>query len=57
MSAACRSDEKRFATRSLATEEWYEFGPARTGRPEYLLTADESTDKPGTAMVVHPVTW
>lgn len=57
---------ERFAPRSLATEEWYEFGPALSDRLHYLLSVDESTykplaqwgDKQGKGMgSFHPVSW
>ncbi len=55
---------ERFAKRSLVTEEWYEFGPARSDRLTYLLTVDESTYKPASAGGsgqgmgrFHPVSW
>ncbi len=57
---------ERFARRSLATEEWYEFGPALSGQLQYLLTVDESTYNPeahwppkhGKGMgAFHPVSW
>jgi type 1 glutamine amidotransferase len=49
----------RFATRSLVTEEWYEFGPARSDQLKTLLTVDESTYKPGKGMMgkFHPISW
>lgn len=54
---------ERFARRSLATEEWYEFGPARSDL-KYLLTVDESTYKPATEGgsrqgmgSFHPISW
>ncbi len=49
----------RFATRSLVTEEWYEFGPARSDRLKTLLTVDETTYKPGKGMMgsFHPISW
>jgi type 1 glutamine amidotransferase len=37
---------ERFAPRNLFTEEWYEFGPARSDKLSYLLTVDESTYRP-----------
>lgn len=57
---------ERFAARSLATEEWYQFGPPRSDRLRYLLTVDESTYKPETTWGdgsskgmggFHPVSW
>ena len=48
---------ERFATRSLVTEEWYEFGPVHSDRLKTLLTVDESTYKPGKAMGIHPISW
>lgn len=57
---------ERFAPRSLATEEWYEFGPARSDKLKYLLSVDESTydpktkwpDREGKGMgAFHPVSW
>jgi type 1 glutamine amidotransferase len=57
---------ERFAPRSLATEEWYEFGPAESDRLTYLLTVDESTyqpaakwaDREGKGMgSFHPISW
>ncbi|UGQ49100.1 ThuA domain-containing protein [Massilia endophytica] len=57
---------ERFAPRSLATEEWYEFGPAQSDRLTYLLSVDESTYKPQTKWPdregkgmgsFHPVSW
>jgi type 1 glutamine amidotransferase len=57
---------ERFAQRSLATEEWYEFGPPRTDQLKYLLTVDESSYKPAASWgerhskgmgSFHPVSW
>lgn len=57
---------ERYASRALATDEWYEFGPALSGRLRYLLTVDESTYRPeahwppkqGKGMgAFHPVSW
>jgi type 1 glutamine amidotransferase len=57
---------ERFAPRSYATEEWYEFSPARSPALRYLLTVDESTYKPETQWPgkegrgmgsFHPVSW
>lgn len=49
---------ERFAARNLFTEEWYQFGPARS-KLTYLLSVDESTYKPeGKGMGrFHPVSW
>lgn len=49
----------RFATRSLVTEEWYEFGPARSDKLKTLLTVDETTYKPGKGAMggFHPISW
>jgi len=46
----------RYARRSLATEEWYDFGPARSDLT-YLMTVDGSTYKSATAGSFHPVSW
>lgn len=57
---------ERYAKRSQATDEWYEFGPALSGQLHYLLTVDESTYQPeahwppnhGKGMgAFHPVSW
>lgn len=57
---------ERFATRSLVTEEWYEFGPPRSDQLKYLLTVDETTYKPETTWgdrqgkgmgSFHPISW
>lgn len=56
----------RFAKRFLATEEWYEFGPAQSSKLKFLLSVDEKTYKPaadwgtkkGKGMGdFHPVAW
>jgi type 1 glutamine amidotransferase len=57
---------ERFAARSLATEEWYEFGSPRSDQLKYLLTVDESSYKPEARWgerhskgmgSFHPVSW
>jgi len=53
---------ERFAPRTLFTDEWYEFGPATSGKLTYLLTVDESTYKAETRQgkgmgAFHPVAW
>ncbi|WP_377705204.1 ThuA domain-containing protein [Pseudoduganella sp. UC29_71] len=57
---------ERFAARSLATDEWYEFGPPRSDQLKYLLTVDESSYKPEARWgerhskgmgSFHPVSW
>ena len=56
---------ERFAPRTLFTDEWYEYGPARA-KLHYLLSVDESTYKPETDWgekkgkgmgAFHPVAW
>jgi uncharacterized protein len=56
---------ERYARRSLVTEEWYEFGPARS-KLNYLLSVDESSYRPETRWPdregkgmgrFHPVSW
>jgi type 1 glutamine amidotransferase len=56
----------RFATRALVTEEFYQFGPALSGKLRYLLTVDGSTyarsprpaGKPDNGMgSFHPISW
>lgn len=56
----------RFAKRFLATDEWYEFGPAQSDKLRYLLTIDESTYKPEANWGAkqskgmgkfHPISW
>ena len=56
----------RFAKRFLFTDEWYEFGPPKTGGLKFLLSLDEKTYKPaadwgakkGSGMGdFHPIAW
>lgn len=51
----------RFARRTLATEEWYQFGPALSSNLHYLLTVDESTYVPARPADgkprFHPISW
>lgn len=56
----------RFAKRTLATEEWYQFGPALSNKLHYLLTVDESTYAPAPRLAgkpangmgkFHPISW
>jgi type 1 glutamine amidotransferase len=47
---------ERFAPRSLVTEEWYEFGPARS-KLTYLLAVDGKTYVPTVRSSFHPVSW
>ena len=56
----------RFAKRTLATDEWYQFGPPLSKNLKYLLTVDESTYTPaplpaGKAAsgmgAFHPISW
>lgn len=57
---------ERFAPRTLFTDEWYEYGPARSDQLVYLLSVDESSYRPyakwdgreGKGMgSFHPVSW
>lgn len=57
---------ERFAPRNLFTDEWYEFGPARSAGLTYLLSVDETSyrprvrwpDREGKGMgAFHPVSW
>jgi len=53
---------ERFAPRTLFTDEWYEFGPATSGKLTYLLSVDESSYRPETGKTkgmgaFHPVSW
>lgn len=57
---------ERFPARTLFTDEWYEFGPARSDRLVYLLSVDEASyrpqatwpDRAGKGMgAFHPVSW
>lgn len=56
----------RFAKRFLATEEWYEFGPAKSDNLKFLLSVDEKTYKPAAKWAeksgkgmgdFHPISW
>ena len=55
---------ERFASRFLATEEWYEFDASRSPSLRYLLSVDDSTYQPtpqrtqqvGTTSF-HPISW
>jgi len=57
---------ERFAPRTLFTDEWYEFGPARSAGLTYLLSVDETSyrpqarwpDREGKGMgSFHPISW
>ena len=56
----------RFANRSLATDEWYQFGPPLSNNLKYLLSLDETTynvaplpaGKVASGMgTFHPISW
>lgn len=57
---------ERFAPRNLFTDEWYEYGPARSDQLVYLLSVDEASyrpqadwgDRKGKGMgAFHPISW
>lgn len=55
---------ERFASRFLATEEWYEFDASRAPGLRYLLSVDESTYEPSkerraeaSKLPLHPISW
>lgn len=57
---------ERFAPRNLFTDEWYEFGPARSKDLVYLLSVDEGSYRPQTTWpdrvgkgmgAFHPISW